>query len=102
MSVLCVHALWEIFRDFVVAIAEHVSCAVCMHCGKISAISLQPLPESCECAMCVHALWENFRDFIAAVAEHVLCYAHALWEIFCDFVAAVAVVCVVFCWVLLT
>ena len=52
--------------------------------------------------LCVHALWENFRDFVAAIAEHVLCYAHALWEIFRDFVAAVAVVCVVFCWVLLT
>ena len=52
VSVLCVLALWENFHDFVVAIAEHVSCAVCMHCGKISAILLRPLPESCECAMC--------------------------------------------------
>ena len=52
MSVLCGHALWENFRDFIVAIAKHVSCAMCMHCGKISVILLQPLLESCECAMC--------------------------------------------------
>ena len=74
-------ALWENFRDFIAAVAEHVSyacvsmhcgkisaislrrlpsmcCAnlcVSMHCGKISAISLRPLPESCE--LCVCAVW---------------------------------------------
>ena len=64
---------WEYFRDFIAAVAEHVSCAMCMHCGKISTISLRPLLESCECAMCVHALWENFCDFVAAIAKHVSC-----------------------------
>ena len=45
--VLCLRcvALWEIFRDFIAAVAEHVSCA-----------------------MWEHALWEIFRDFVAAVA----------------------------------
>jgi hypothetical protein len=45
----CVHALWEIFCDFIVAVAR--SCESCglwlwvvVHCGKISMISLQQLP----------------------------------------------------------
>ena len=81
---------WEYFCDFIAAVAEHVSCAMCMHCGKFSVISLRPLPESCECAMCACIVGKflQFRCGHCRVCE--LCCVHALWENFHDFVAAIA------------
>ena len=62
---MCVHALWEIFHNFVAAIARIIWVL---------------------CFVCTVAWWEIFHNFIAAVAKHVSC---AMYGMHCGKISAI-------------
>ena len=114
---MCVHALWEIFCDFVVAIARIMWVLLCMHYGIVGKFLQFHCSYCWACELCYVLLWENFCNFVAAIARIIWVVLYALcwhcrkfsvitlqllpsmwvvavlcawWGNFCDFIAAVA------------